>query len=386
MKSIAVIGGGVSGLASAILLRERGVDVAVFEARERPGGRIYTNYLCGHPVEMGATRFATSHDASLRWIRRFGLKIQSMYPGSGRLVQLDGDRRRLSGDVRFMAPYQVHNHVSHPERWLTKEQRCRSLARNFVLNPFRDRRWHRIKGGNQQLPERMSRSLGGAVHFGCIVRRIAQSARGVTLHFERNREEQCLSFDRCIVTAPLATHDAIEFEPTLPARRREMSLAVMTQPAVRVAIRCTAREVLRAERLNGYGSTRCGYEIFHPSYLGKSGDMAMVLYAQGHAADALASMDDSARVAHSVDLLDRMFPGVTPQTADAVVHSWGDDIWARGAQALIADDGVRADLGRPEGKIHFAGDFVRGGWMDDALASAERVAKEVCAAAGVKLS
>ncbi len=42
MKSIAIIGAGVSGLYAAIQLHQKGYDVTVFEARDRVGGRILT--------------------------------------------------------------------------------------------------------------------------------------------------------------------------------------------------------------------------------------------------------------------------------------------------------------------------------------------------------
>jgi monoamine oxidase len=83
----------------------------------------------------------------------------------------------------------------------------------------------------------------------------------------------------------------------------------------------------------------------------------MTVYAQGGAAGALVAMDHHAQVAHGIDVLDRMFPGIASKKAEVVVHSWVDDVWARGAQALIEDMAVRAELGRPEGRIHFSGDF-----------------------------
>ena len=39
---VVVMGGGISGLAAARLLRQHGVDAVVLEARDRVGGRTYT--------------------------------------------------------------------------------------------------------------------------------------------------------------------------------------------------------------------------------------------------------------------------------------------------------------------------------------------------------
>ena len=57
MKSatdVLVIGGGVAGLAAARQLTHAGLRVALLEARDRLGGRIYTHQTADYPVEMGA--------------------------------------------------------------------------------------------------------------------------------------------------------------------------------------------------------------------------------------------------------------------------------------------------------------------------------------------
>jgi len=49
-----VVGAGLAGLAAANELRSAGVDVTVWEARDRVGGRVKTDYSLGFPVELGA--------------------------------------------------------------------------------------------------------------------------------------------------------------------------------------------------------------------------------------------------------------------------------------------------------------------------------------------
>jgi len=53
---VAIIGAGISGLATAHELRERGVDVAVFEATDEPGGVIRSREVDGHVLELGPQR------------------------------------------------------------------------------------------------------------------------------------------------------------------------------------------------------------------------------------------------------------------------------------------------------------------------------------------
>ena len=53
--SVVVVGAGASGLAAAQQLAEAGFDVQVLEARERIGGRVWTEDLDGTPVDLGAS-------------------------------------------------------------------------------------------------------------------------------------------------------------------------------------------------------------------------------------------------------------------------------------------------------------------------------------------
>lgn len=54
---VAVVGAGISGLAAARALADLGMQVVVFEARSRIGGRVCTETLYGAPTELGVDRF-----------------------------------------------------------------------------------------------------------------------------------------------------------------------------------------------------------------------------------------------------------------------------------------------------------------------------------------
>jgi monoamine oxidase len=55
MRNILVIGAGIAGLAAARQLQFSNFQVTVLEARNRIGGRIYTNKNFGFPVDLGAS-------------------------------------------------------------------------------------------------------------------------------------------------------------------------------------------------------------------------------------------------------------------------------------------------------------------------------------------
>jgi len=54
-KSVLIVGSGMAGLAAARSLADAGWPVRLIEARDRIGGRVYTNRDWGVPLEMGAS-------------------------------------------------------------------------------------------------------------------------------------------------------------------------------------------------------------------------------------------------------------------------------------------------------------------------------------------
>jgi oxygen-dependent protoporphyrinogen oxidase len=72
-RRIAVIGGGLAGLAAAYALEQRGANVVVYEAEERLGGRATTDVIDGVSVDPGAQLFGSMYSRFLDLVRSIGL-------------------------------------------------------------------------------------------------------------------------------------------------------------------------------------------------------------------------------------------------------------------------------------------------------------------------
>lgn len=72
--AVAVIGGGVAGLAAASLLAKRGYRVTVLEQKSRLGGRTYsfTDDVTGDTIDNGQHILMGCYDYTLRWLGEIG--------------------------------------------------------------------------------------------------------------------------------------------------------------------------------------------------------------------------------------------------------------------------------------------------------------------------
>jgi oxygen-dependent protoporphyrinogen oxidase len=118
---IAVVGGGVAGLAAALRLRELApaAAVTVIEQSDRPGGKLRTGQLTGVdgsavPVELGAENFLVrdpatgGESAAVRLARRLGLGADLVNPAKGNAaLALDGALRPMPGGTLMGVPARV---------------------------------------------------------------------------------------------------------------------------------------------------------------------------------------------------------------------------------------------------------------------------------------
>lgn len=74
--NVIVIGAGMAGLVAARLLHDSGCQVTVLEARNRLGGRIWTDQRWGVPCDLGASWIHGADDNALsNWCRALGIEL-----------------------------------------------------------------------------------------------------------------------------------------------------------------------------------------------------------------------------------------------------------------------------------------------------------------------
>ncbi len=91
---VAVVGGGISGLTTAYQLKDRGVDVTLYEASESLGGNIVTEARDGFLLEHGPNSLLASRPL-LDLITKLGLSDRLLIP------KADGKRRYIVRDGKL---------------------------------------------------------------------------------------------------------------------------------------------------------------------------------------------------------------------------------------------------------------------------------------------
>jgi len=94
MKKIAVIGGGISGLTIAYLLlnKKPELDVTVYEADNRPGGKIWTEQADGYLCERGPNGFLDNKPMTLELCKSLGIELVRSNENSKKRFILSGGK------------------------------------------------------------------------------------------------------------------------------------------------------------------------------------------------------------------------------------------------------------------------------------------------------
>ncbi|EIT83953.1 amine oxidase [Fictibacillus macauensis ZFHKF-1] len=123
-RRVIIAGGGMSGLAACLLLKEAGHDVVLLEASHRIGGRVLTisePFSEGHYFEAGAMRIPETHSLVLSLVERFGLKLEPFYTSRPEdLYYING--RRMNAAAYEQDPDALDFPVAPQEKGFTADQ------------------------------------------------------------------------------------------------------------------------------------------------------------------------------------------------------------------------------------------------------------------------
>ena len=413
---VLVIGGGVAGLTAAGELTGAGLQVTLLEARNRLGGRIYTQQTPDYPIELGAEFihgrpeeiFALAAEAALPIVPvegAFRRKTNHTWTDAGRLMskveqlfeKMPAGGRDLSfqdylngssaGDeVRQQALSYVEGfHAADPSRISVH-----SLVRDTKAEEAIDGdRQFRMASGYDSLV----RALRERIDSGRC--KIALKTAVSEIHWRRGKAvahtpQSEFHAPRILITVPLGVlkSNGIVFSPALPQKQHAMNFLEMG-PVIRVTLSFREKFWEREPEMTGLSFLFTDDPQF-PTWWTSNPLSSPLLtgWAAGHYALALQECGDDAIAHKAVQSLARIM-GRDAQEMErlavhAFVHDWQSDPFSRGAYSYTAVGGFGAAraLSEPvEQTLYFAGEATNfegyGGTVHGAIASGYRAAREV---------
>ena len=97
---VCVVGAGFAGLTAALRLKQAGRSVAVLEARDRVGGRTYTEHRAdGMWIDRGGAWVGPGQDRIHALMNEFDVPSYKQYAGGESMMVLSGKQFRYRGTV-----------------------------------------------------------------------------------------------------------------------------------------------------------------------------------------------------------------------------------------------------------------------------------------------
>lgn len=425
---VLVIGAGFAGVTAARELRARGLTPRILEARDRIGGRTWTDTFAGVPVEMGGEAVDEKQPNVWREVQRYGIQLGTTLPSEQLYMPTPpGTFDALpSSEVgpklgRLLTPFFTGSQEMFPRPF-------EPLYRSDLVLPadsmsFRsrldqlglsaaDRLWvsgslsglaggdssrgaytmlmqswalsgHTFQGylsvntyhprnGTRALLQAMLADARADLRLNSPVVSIQNTGGQVRV---TTRGGQVYTASAVVLAVPVNVWRTISFSPALPAAYPQISTQGIGAPNVQ-------KLWLLIEDDQGQFATQppegTALGAVRPHTRTADG---LVMFGFGY--DASIDFNDRATVESH---LRRVVPSVRVKAVKA--HNWANDPYARGGWSLRRPgqlSGVFPQVQRPQGRIAFAGSDLANGWsgyIDGAIESGATAAAYAASVVG----
>jgi monoamine oxidase len=392
VPSAVVVGAGFAGLAAAERLVSEGFDVTVFEARDRVGGRVYSQRLeNGAVIERGAEFIFLDNEVLRTTAARLGLVLYEkgtlygdreprggppvsraeLLDAVGRLGELRGAsiEDALAGIESEGARAAIAARVAVSTGYELDDQTATTLVEDTAS--FGDFPSHGVAGGNQELAHALARAVGDRLHLQAPVERVDWSSHGVVVRAAGAEHPA----DACVIATPAPHSLEIVWDPPLPGWKRNALAAVRYGDGAKIFLPLAApAEPSATLSVPGRFWT---FTQYAPD--GSPLPVASSFAGTRAAIDRLRVNDGPATWAEAVRELrpDLRFTDDAP-----TLSTWHDDPWTRvGYSARTISSPMEDDpLQLAVGPLAFAGEHTAAKWhalMEGALRSGLRAAEHV---------
>jgi monoamine oxidase len=413
-----VIGAGFAGLSAALRLKQAGSSVALLEARDRVGGRTFTEVRDdGSWIDRGGAWVGPGQDRIYALMDEYGVASYKQYVDGQAMMIVDGKQHRYTGTIPLsMSPWVVANlgavflelgqmcksipldapwSAKNAEKWdrttLAKWLSSNTLSKpahdllemaiagtytsaaselsmlfvlhqmasgggpNFVFGIRDGSQDARPVGGMGAISRPMTAEIGDALHLSQPVRRIEQDSDGVTVR----SDDMAVRAHRVIVAVPVAIASQIIYEPMLPVDRSFLQQRMPNGAVIKTNI-VYDEAFWRTDGLSGQSASPDSAATITIDACTDTGDPGVLCaITEGPVARRLSLLDAADRRQTVLSELVGRFGEKAASPVEYIEQNWTVERYSGGGMICHSPPGVLTQFGHalrePCGRIHWAG-------------------------------